>query len=69
MHENVLCQLRNLQTHPIVAARMATGRLRLYGWVYNIESGTVDTFDAEAGAFVPLTHGPAVHATPRLRVR
>ena len=47
VHENVLCQLRNLQTHPIVAARLATGRLKLYGWVYNIENGTIDTFDAE----------------------
>ena len=26
VHENVLCQIRNLQTHPIVAARLATGR-------------------------------------------
>jgi carbonic anhydrase len=67
-HENVLCQIRNLQTHPIVAAKLATGLLRLYGWVYNIEKGTVETFDAETGRFVPLTLGLPVHATfkPRL---
>jgi carbonic anhydrase len=68
VHENVLCQLRNLQTHPIVAAKLATGRLRLYGWVYNIESGTVDTFDAETGRFVPLTSGEPVYATPKSRL-
>jgi carbonic anhydrase len=68
VHENVLCQLRNLQTHPIVAAKLATGRLRLYGWVYNIESGTVDTFDAETGLFVPLESGKLVHATPKSRL-
>jgi carbonic anhydrase len=67
VHENVLCQIRNLQTHPIVAARLATGSLRLYGWVYNIETGSVDTFDAETGAFVPLTMGAPVYATPRTR--
>ncbi len=68
VHENVLCQLRNLQTHPVVAARLATGRLKLYGWVYNIENGTVDTFDADTGAFVPLTKGSLAHATPKTRL-
>lgn len=68
VHENVLCQLRNLQTHPIVAARLATGRLKLYGWVYNIENGTVDTYDAETGRFVPLAKGSLVHATPKTHV-
>jgi carbonic anhydrase len=68
VHENVLCQLRNLQTHPMVAAKLATGRLRLYGWVYNIENGTVDTYDAETGRFVPLAPGEPVYATPKLRL-
>jgi carbonic anhydrase len=68
VHENVLCQIRNLQTHPIVAARLATGRLRLYGWVYNIEKGTVETFDAEEGRFVPLTLGKPACAAPMPRI-
>jgi carbonic anhydrase len=65
---NVLCQIRNLQTHPIVAARLATGRLRLYGWVYNIETGSVESYDGEAGRFAPLTPGQAVQAVPNLRL-
>jgi carbonic anhydrase len=68
VHENVLCQLRNLQTHPTVASRLATGRLKLFGWVYNIESGTVDTYDAEQGQFVPLTKGSSSQATPKTRL-
>ncbi|MGB8871572.1 MAG: carbonic anhydrase [Rhodomicrobium sp.] len=68
VHENVLCQIRNLQTHPIVAAKLATDRLRLYGWVYNIENGAVETFDAETGRFVPLELGKPVHATPKSRL-
>ncbi len=68
VHENVLCQLRNLQTHPIVAARLATGRLKLYGWVYNIENGTVDSYDAETGRFAPLTKGSLAHATPKTQL-
>ncbi len=67
VHENVLCQIRNLQTHPVVAARLATGRLRLYGWVYSIETGKVETYDGETGRFVPLMLGQAVHATPKPR--
>ena len=68
VHENVLCQLRNLQTHPIAAAKLATGHLKLYGWVYNIENGTVDTFDAATGQFVRLTEGSHAHATPPRRL-
>jgi carbonic anhydrase len=68
VHENVLCQLRNLQTHPIVAARMATGRLNLYGWVYNIENGSVDTFDAANSQFVPLTRDSTASATQKTRL-
>jgi carbonic anhydrase len=68
VHENVLCQIRNLQTHPIVAAKLATGRLKLYGWVYNIENGTVDTFDAQQGEFIPLTKGSLAHATQNSRL-
>ena len=67
VRENVLCQLRNLQTHPSAAAKLATGQLKLYGWVYNIENGSVDTFDAETGHFVPLTEGSLVDATPKSR--
>ncbi len=39
--QNVLQQLTNLKTHPWVAARTATGRLQLEGWVYGIEGGQV----------------------------
>ncbi|MEH6581019.1 MAG: carbonic anhydrase [Halioglobus sp.] len=39
--ENVLQQLQNLKTHPVVAAKLATGDLQLHGWMYEIESGEV----------------------------
>jgi len=69
VHENVLCQLRNLATHPTVAAKLAAGQLSLHGWVYNIESGMVDTFDADRQEFVPLTQESHGDATPKLIVR
>lgn len=41
IEENVLQQLQHLRTHPAVAAKNATGKVRLHGWVYNIEQGTI----------------------------
>jgi carbonic anhydrase len=55
IQENVLIQIENLRTHPLVAARLASGRLRLHGWVYKIETGEVFAFDPELGQFKPVT--------------
>jgi carbonic anhydrase len=49
--ENVVAQLRNLRSHPTVAARLQRGDLRLHGWVYHIGPGTVTTYNGENRAF------------------
>ncbi|MDO1446361.1 carbonic anhydrase [Rhodocytophaga aerolata] len=54
--ENVLVQLKNLETHPVVAAGMATGRLTLHGWVYEFETGKIYSYDPSQGKFVSLTN-------------
>ena len=41
IEENVLQQVQNLRTHPAVAAKLATQKVRLHGWVYDIETGDV----------------------------
>lgn len=41
IEENVVQQLQHLRTHPAVAAKLATGKVRLHGWVYNIEKGEI----------------------------
>lgn len=51
---NVLAQLRNLRSHPIVAARLEKGDLALHGWVYDIGAGTVTACDEETRQFRPL---------------
>jgi len=56
IQENVLIQLENLRTHPIVAARLAAGRLHLHGWVYRIETGEVFAFDPDEGQFTSVSH-------------
>ena len=50
--KNVVTQLRNLATHPSVAARLADGSLALHGWVYHIGSGTVTVYEEQNGTFL-----------------
>ncbi len=52
--ENVLLQLQHLRTHPAVAAKIATGKVTLHGWVYNIGSGAIEAYSEQSGEFAPL---------------
>lgn len=51
---NVVEQLKNLRTHPAVAARLDEGKLKIHGWVYHIGSGVVTAWDADKKAFAPI---------------
>lgn len=52
--ENVLVQMNHVSTHPCVAARLASGRVCVYGWYYDIGSGAVLQYDQSQGRFVEL---------------
>ena len=64
IHENVLTQLDNLLTHPVVSEAILNKQLRVHGWVYDIRSGRVDNYDARIQKFVPLTAESFADATP-----
>jgi carbonic anhydrase len=51
---NVVEQLKNLRTHPAVAARLEQGNLKLHGWVYHIGKGTVTTYSKRKEKFVRI---------------
>jgi carbonic anhydrase len=51
--ENVLIQIDNLKTYPIVRTRLHQGRLKIYAWVYNIETGDVLAYDAKTHTYIP----------------
>jgi carbonic anhydrase len=53
--ENVLMQMENLRTHPVVASGLSQGMIKLHGWVYKIETGEVYGFDPEICQFKVLT--------------
>ena len=54
IEENVQIQLGHLKSHPCVAAGLASGSLRLHGWVFDIESGRIRALDGSDGTFKPL---------------
>jgi carbonic anhydrase len=49
--KNVIAQLKNLRSHPAVAARLEEGDLALHGWVYHIGPGMVTAYSEENGRF------------------
>ncbi|XAS66739.1 carbonic anhydrase [Micrococcaceae bacterium Sec5.7] len=61
---NVIAQLTNIRTHPSVSLALDQNRLNLHGWVYDIETGSIDTLDGATGLFVPLADNPQTSATP-----
>lgn len=65
IRENVILQMAHLRTHPYVAARLASGKVRIHGWVYNIETGDVEAFDEKSRSFVPVAeHYEAASKSP-----
>jgi carbonic anhydrase len=50
--ENVLTQIENLKTYPVVRSKMYQGKLQIYAWVYYIETGEVMAFDPETHTYV-----------------
>jgi len=69
IRENILVQLQNLETHPTVLSRVAAGTLKLYGWIYDIGQGRVESFDAAKQSFVPLDGSSSPEATPVARLK
>lgn len=64
VRENVLAQLQNLLSHQVVARAIQNKQLRLHGWVYDIASGSVDTYDARQGRYLPVGQDLFANATP-----
>ena len=50
--ENVLIQIVNLKTYPVVQAKLHRGKLQIYGWIYHIETGEVLAYDETTHTYV-----------------
>lgn len=51
--ENVLTQLENLRSYPVIQSRLKGSQVKLHGWVYEIETGEVLEYNPSLGQFVP----------------
>jgi carbonic anhydrase len=68
IQENVLAQMENLRTHPVVASGLAQGTLKLHGWVYKIETGEVFGYDPESAQFLLLTEQRSLLSVPERKL-
>lgn len=58
VQENVIAQLHNIKTHPSVAVALRNGKIRLHGWVYDIEKGEIRALQHHTNKFVLLSDNP-----------
>src|SRR3989304_5551064 len=52
--ENVLLQMENLRTYPVVRKAAYEGRLHVHAWYYVIGTGTVFRYSPEKEQFEPI---------------
>lgn len=62
VERNVLTQLGNLKQHPVVAAALVAGTVRLHAWVLRFETSEIVAFDPASNVFTPLLDMPVVQA-------
>lgn len=50
--ENVLTQIENLRTYPVIHSKLYQKQLRIYAWIYHIETGEILAYDPNSHAYV-----------------
>ncbi len=51
---SVITQIENLLTYPAVKKRVDEENLHIYGWYYDIQTGSIDYYDPDTYQFEPL---------------
>lgn len=54
IEQNVLTQIENLETYPVIRSKLHSGQLNLHAWMYEIETGKVFAYDAGLRQFTLL---------------
>ncbi len=52
---SVVAQLENLMTYPSVKKRVESGEITLSGWLYDMETGSIECYDANESTFKALS--------------
>jgi carbonic anhydrase len=50
--ENVLIQIDNLKTYPVVRSKLHQKKLQIYAWIYHIETGEVLAYDGSTHTYI-----------------
>ena len=63
MAENVVTQIENLKTYPVIRSKLHQNKMSIYGWIYDIETGEVLAYNPETDDFeVPQTLLPNINS-------
>ncbi|MBD1853318.1 carbonic anhydrase [Leptolyngbya sp. FACHB-711] len=54
IEQNVLTQIENLETYPVIRSKLHSRQLSLHAWMYEIETGKVFAYDAGLRQFTLL---------------
>ncbi len=68
IEQNVLTQIENLETYPVIRSRLHAGKLTLHAWIYEIETGEVFAYDANIGKFKIIENRPFPVPNPLIGV-
>ncbi|MCC7442709.1 MAG: carbonic anhydrase [Bdellovibrionales bacterium] len=63
---NVLQQLENLRSYPLVRERIAAGKLKLHGWWFELKTAQVYAYEESDGSFVVIDESEATRILERL---
>jgi hypothetical protein len=55
--ENVLVQMENLRTYPVVQKAAREGRLHVHAWFFEIGTGKVFRYSPDKGQYEPISYG------------
>jgi len=53
--ETLVISLNNLLTYPYIKERISKNKLKIFGWQFNIETGTIHAFNSQSGIFEPIS--------------
>jgi carbonic anhydrase len=64
LEENILTQIENLETYPVIRSKLQENKLSLHAWVYEIETGKIFAYNVNKSKFVPLIFEPFLLTEP-----
>jgi carbonic anhydrase len=53
--ETLIISLNNLLSYPYIKERISKNKLKILGWQFDVETGTIHAFNSQNGMFEPIT--------------